>query len=78
MVCGEKVYLLETVVNSLVKKIWLEIGISTGLMFLMIALILIVEIALPVGVKSSSFALIVLLFMAAMGFVGVKLVDIAT
>ena len=61
--------------NSLVKKIWLEIGISTGLVFLMIALILIVEIALPVGVKSSSFALIVLLFMAAMGFVGVKLVD---
>jgi len=58
-----------------VKKIWLEIGISTGLMFLMIALILIAQIALPIGLKSSSFALIVLLFMAVMGFVGVKLVD---
>jgi hypothetical protein len=63
------------VVNSLVKKIWLEIGISTGLVFLMIALILIVEIAFPMGLKSSSFALIVLLFMAAMGFVGVKFAD---
>jgi hypothetical protein len=63
------------VVNSLVKKIWLEIGISTGLLILMIALILIAEIALPIGLKSSSFALIVLFFMAAMGFVGVKLVD---
>ena len=57
------------------KKIWLEVGISTGLVFLMIALIWIVEIALPLGLKSSSFALIVLLFMAVMGFVGVKLVD---
>jgi hypothetical protein len=41
----------------------------------MIALILVVEIALPMGLKSSSFALIVLLFMAAMGFVGVKFAD---
>jgi hypothetical protein len=61
--------------NSPVKKIWLEIGISTGLVFLMIALILVAEIALPIGMKSSGFALIVLFFMAAMGFVGVKLVD---
>ena len=57
------------------KKIWLEIGISTGLVFLMVALILIAEIVLPVGLKSSSFALIVLVFMAAMGFAGIKLVD---
>jgi hypothetical protein len=62
-------------VNSLVKKIWLEIGISTGLVFLMIALILIAELTLPVGLKSSSFALIVLVFMVAMGFAGIKLMD---
>jgi hypothetical protein len=58
-----------------VKKIWLEIGISTGLVFLMIALILIAELTLPVGLKSSSFALIVLVFMVAMGFAGIKLMD---
>ena len=57
------------------KKIWLEIGISTGLVFLMVALILIAEIVLPVELKSSSFALIVLVFMAAMGFAGIRLVD---
>jgi hypothetical protein len=58
-----------------VTKIWLEIGISTGLVFLMIALILIAELTLPVGLKSSSFALIVLVFMVAMGFAGIKLMD---
>jgi hypothetical protein len=41
----------------------------------MIALILIAELALPVGLKSSSFALIVLVFMVAMGFAGIKLMD---
>jgi len=58
-----------------VKKKWLEIGLSTGLVFLMIALILGAQIVLPAELRSSSFALIVLLFMVAMGFVGLKLVD---
>jgi hypothetical protein len=58
-----------------VKKIWLEVGMSTGLVLLMIALILVVQITLPAGLRSSGFALVVLLFMAAMGLVGLKLVD---
>ena len=57
------------------KKNWLEIGLSTGLVFLMTVLILGAQIALPAELRSSSFALIVLLFMVAMGLVGLKLVD---
>jgi fatty-acid desaturase len=48
---------------------------STGLVLLMIGLILVAQIALPAELRSPGFALIVLLFMAAMGLVGVKLVD---
>jgi hypothetical protein len=61
--------------SALVKKNWLEIGISSGLVFLMIILILGAEMALPSELKSSGFALIVLLFMISMGLVGLKLVD---
>lgn len=57
------------------KKNWLEIGLSTGLVFLMVVLIFGAQIALPAELRSSSFALIVLLFMMAMGLVGLKLVD---
>ena len=62
-------------VNTLVKKNWLEIGISTGLVFLMIVLILGAQLALPAEMRPSGFALIVLLFMVAMGFMGLRLVD---
>lgn len=58
------------------EKKWLEIGISTGLVALMIALLLVVEIAVPMGFKSQGFALILLLFIVAMGFAGLKLMDI--
>jgi hypothetical protein len=61
--------------NTLVKKNWVEIGISTSLVFLMIVLILVAQIALPAELRSSGIALIVLLFMVAMGLVGLKLVD---
>jgi len=61
--------------NILVKKNWVEIGISSGLVFLMIVLILAAQIALPAELRSSSIALVVLLFMVAMGLVGLKLVD---
>jgi hypothetical protein len=61
--------------STLVKKNWLEIGLSCGLVFLMIVLIMGAQIALPVELRSTSFALIVLLFIAAMGFVGLRLVD---
>ena len=57
------------------KKNWLEIGLSTGLVFLMVVLILGAQMALPAELRSPSFALIVLLFIVAMGFVGLKLVE---
>jgi len=59
-----------------VKKNWLEIGISSGLVFLMIVLILAAQLALPAELRSSAFALIVLLFMVAMGLAGLRLMDI--
>ena len=58
------------------KKNWLEIGISSGLVFLMIVLILAAQLALPAELRSSAFALIVLLFMVAMGLAGLRLMDI--
>jgi hypothetical protein len=63
------------VVNKLVKKNLLEIGMSTGLVFLMIVLILGAQLALPVELRPPSFALIVLLFMVAMGLLGLRLED---
>ncbi|MDD1736724.1 MAG: hypothetical protein LUQ21_04635 [Methanothrix sp.] len=57
------------------KKNWLEIGISSGLVFLMIVLILGAQMALPAELRSSAFALIVLLFMVAMGLFGLRLMD---
>lgn len=57
------------------KKNWLEIGLSSGLVFLMIVLILGAQITLPAEMRSSGIALTVLLFMMAMGLVGLKLVD---
>ena len=57
------------------KKNWLEIGISSGLVFLMIVLILVAQMALPAELRSSGFALIVLLFMVAMGLFGLRLMD---
>lgn len=61
--------------STLVKKNWVEIGISSGLVFLMIVLILAAQIALPTELRSSGIALMVVLFMVAMGLVGLKLVD---
>ena len=57
------------------KKNWIEIGISVGLVFLMIVSILAAQLALPTELKSSAFALIVMLFMVVMGLAGLKLVD---
>jgi len=59
-----------------VKKNWLEIGISSGLVLIMIVLILGAQMALPAELRSSGIALIVLLFIVAMGLVGLKLVDL--
>lgn len=61
--------------SKLVKKNLLEIGMSTGLVFLMVVLILGSQLALPVELRPPSFALIVLLFMVAMGLLGLRLED---
>lgn len=57
------------------EKKHLEIGISPGLVAMMIALMLIVQIAAPQGVRSAGFAIVMLLFMTAMGLAGVRLLD---
>ncbi len=58
------------------EKKWLEIGISTGLVLLMIVLLLVVELVAPAGAKSVGFVLVMLLFIIAMGFAGIKLLDV--
>ena len=57
------------------EKKHLEIGISAGLIATMIALMLIVQIAAPQGVRSAGFVIVMLLFMMVMGLAGVKLLD---
>jgi hypothetical protein len=59
-----------------VNKKTLEIGVSTGLVLLMIVLIMVVQMTFPIGLKSTGIALVVILFMVAMGFAGVKLIGI--
>jgi hypothetical protein len=53
----------------------LEIGISTGLVLLMIALLLLVQMVAPPGTKAAGFAFTMLLFMIFMGLAGAKLLD---
>jgi hypothetical protein len=57
------------------EKKHLEIGISAGLIATMIALMLIVQISAPQGVRSAGFVIVMLLFMMVMGFAGVRLLD---
>ncbi len=58
------------------KKNRLEIGVSAGLVALMIVLILLVSVAAPAGFKNAGYTLVVLLFMILMGLAGIKLIDI--
>lgn len=53
----------------------LEIGISTGLVLLMVALMVGLQLTAPEGLRPAGFALSMLLFMIAMGYAGVKLID---
>ena len=57
------------------EKKHLEIGISAGLIATMIALMLVVQIAAPQGVRSAGFVIVMLLFMMVMGLAGVRLLD---
>lgn len=51
----------------------MEIGLSTGLVLLMALMMLVVRLALPEGIRSEGFALVVLIFMILMGLAGFKL-----
>lgn len=57
-------------------KKWLEIGISTGLVLMTIALMLVMQLLAPPGLRPAGFALATLLFMILMGWAGVKLIDV--
>jgi hypothetical protein len=53
----------------------LEIGVSAGLVALMIVLLVMVEIAAPAEMRSFGYAIVTALFIVLMGLVGLKLVD---
>jgi hypothetical protein len=59
-----------------VEKKWLEIGVSTCLVLLMILLMIGVQQAAPAEFRSPGIVLVVLLFMASMGLAGIRLMDI--
>jgi uncharacterized protein YhhL (DUF1145 family) len=53
----------------------LEIGISCGLVFLMIALMIAVQMAAPEPLRPAGFVLTVLAFMLLMGGAGIGLLN---
>jgi hypothetical protein len=57
------------------EKKWLEIGLSTGLVLMMIIFMLVVQIAAPAGLRSAGFALAMLVFIVLMGFSGLRLIE---
>ena len=61
--------------GKVVKKNWLEIGISTGLVLLMILMLVVVNLSVPAEFESVGFVLIMLFFIIVMGFAGIKLAD---
>jgi hypothetical protein len=54
----------------------LEIGISCGLVFLMIALMILVQTAAPEALRPAGFVLAVLAFMLLMGGAGFGLLNV--
>ena len=59
----------------IVKKEWLEIGVSTGLVLLMILMLVFVGLSVAPELKSAGYALVMLFYIAAMGLTGIKLAD---
>jgi hypothetical protein len=57
------------------EKKHLEIGVSTGLVLLMIALLLLVQMVAPLGSRAAGFAFTMLLFMILMGLAGARLLN---
>ena len=51
--------------------------IGSQLITLMAALMLVVQFTVPFEARSAGFALVMLLFIVAMGFAGVRLMDIS-
>jgi hypothetical protein len=58
-----------------VEKKWLEIGVSTGLVLMMILLMLAVQLVAPSELRSPGTVIVMLIFMAAMGLAGIRLLD---
>ena len=54
----------------------LEIGMCVGLVMLMIALMLVIQMTAPEGLRSVGFVLVVLLFIISMGTAGFKLIGV--
>lgn len=54
----------------------LEIGVSCGLVFLMIALMIMVQLAAPESLQPAGFVFAVLAFMLLMGGAGFRLLDV--
>ena len=57
------------------KKEWLEIGVSTGLVILMILMLVLIGVSVPPELRSAGYALVMMFYIVAMGLVGIKLVD---
>jgi hypothetical protein len=58
-----------------VEKKWLEIGVSVGLVLLMILMMIAVRVGAPAELRSPGIVLVMLLFMASMGLAGIRLLD---
>jgi len=58
-----------------VEKKWLEIGVSAGLVLLMILLMIAVQMVAPAELSAPGIVLVMLLYMASMGLAGTRLLD---
>ncbi|MDF0590834.1 hypothetical protein [Candidatus Methanocrinis natronophilus] len=54
----------------------IEIGVSCGLVFLMIALMILVQLVAPEPLQPAGFVFAVLAFMLLMGGAGFRLIDV--
>jgi hypothetical protein len=62
--------------SPLVEKKWLEIGVSTGLVLLMILLMIAVQLVVPPELRAPAIVLVMLLYIASMGLAGTRLLDV--
>ena len=69
-----KSYIRRTGENMSKKK--MEIGVTTVLVFIMIALMVLFHVILPESLRSAGVILSILLFMVLMGGAGIRLMEI--